>query len=290
MQENNDIALQKEETPEPIIDSYADTFASEAPPKQQPIMETHAHHLHKAPGKKGWHYFFEFFMLFLAVFCGFLAENIREDQVEKERANVYMKNMLDDLRSDTITYGKYIRDTREFLTKIDSMLILMGSPERDAHISRIYYLARTATMKASTLYPNDRTFDQMKYSGYLRLIRNQDIADSASLYYNAFKGVSIQNEIIMGRITTYMQNMGKVFDARVMMQILKDGKEPAAGIVHLITNDRNAINEMMTNAQYFYGARLLQMNWSHERNARALNLMALIEKEYKFNKQRSGLK
>jgi len=38
-------------------------------------METHAHHLHKAPGKKWTHYLFEFFMLFLAVFCGFLAEN-----------------------------------------------------------------------------------------------------------------------------------------------------------------------------------------------------------------------
>ena len=38
-------------------------------------METHAQELHKAPGR-GWkHYFFEFFMLFLAVFCGFLAEN-----------------------------------------------------------------------------------------------------------------------------------------------------------------------------------------------------------------------
>ena len=37
-------------------------------------METHAHDLHKVPGH-GWkHYFWEFLMLFLAVFCGFLAE------------------------------------------------------------------------------------------------------------------------------------------------------------------------------------------------------------------------
>jgi hypothetical protein len=49
-------------------------------------METHAHHLHHAPGKKIWHYFYEFLMLFLAVFCGFLAENFREHHLEKERA------------------------------------------------------------------------------------------------------------------------------------------------------------------------------------------------------------
>ena len=55
-------------------------------------METHAHHLHKAPGKNFWHYFFEFFMLFLAVFCGFLVENYREHKVENERATELAKN------------------------------------------------------------------------------------------------------------------------------------------------------------------------------------------------------
>jgi len=282
--EDNDITITESETPEPIIVPPEDTAASEEA-LIPPTMETHAHHLHKAPGSKFWHYFFEFFMLFIAVFCGFLAENIREHRAEKERVNVYMKNMLDDLNSDTVTYAKYITDSREFLTKIDSMLILMGRPDRDAHISRIYYLARTATMRSSSLFPNDRTFDQMKYSGLLRLISNQNIADSASLYYNEFKGVSIQNEVIMGRINTYMQNIGKVFDAQVMFQILKDSKEPAAGSVHFISNDRNAINEILTNAQYFYGARLLQMKWTHERNEHAHNLIALIEKEYRFKKE-----
>ncbi len=39
-------------------------------------MEVHAH-THTAR-KKWTHYFWEFLMLFLAVFCGFLAENQRE--------------------------------------------------------------------------------------------------------------------------------------------------------------------------------------------------------------------
>ena len=55
-------------------------------PKQKiENMETHAHHLHHAPGKKIWHYFFEFLMLFLAVFCGFIAENWREQLQEHRR-------------------------------------------------------------------------------------------------------------------------------------------------------------------------------------------------------------
>ena len=54
-------------------------------PKQETEdMETHAYHLHRAPGKKIWHYFFEFLMLFLAVFCGFIAENWREQLREHQ--------------------------------------------------------------------------------------------------------------------------------------------------------------------------------------------------------------
>src|SRR5215210_6733179 len=50
----------------------------------QPIeMDVH-HHTH-TPRKKWTHYLFEFFMLFLAVFCGFIAENFREHIVENGR-------------------------------------------------------------------------------------------------------------------------------------------------------------------------------------------------------------
>jgi hypothetical protein len=65
-------------------------------------MEVH-HHSHLASGethgsepaihgvgKKFTHYIWEFLMLFLAVFCGFLAENIREHNVgEEKRTTIY---------------------------------------------------------------------------------------------------------------------------------------------------------------------------------------------------------
>ena len=52
-------------------------------------MEVH-HHAHLASGethtsrKKWTHYLWEFLMLFLAVFCGFLAENQREMMKRKQ--------------------------------------------------------------------------------------------------------------------------------------------------------------------------------------------------------------
>ena len=54
-------------------------------------MEVHSHsHM---PRKKWTHYFWEFLMLFLAVFCGFLAENQREHFVEHQREIKLMETL-----------------------------------------------------------------------------------------------------------------------------------------------------------------------------------------------------
>ena len=58
-------------------------------------MEVHQHtHTER---KKWHHYFWEFFMLFLAVTLGFLVENQREHFVEQQREKKYMQNLLQKL-------------------------------------------------------------------------------------------------------------------------------------------------------------------------------------------------
>ncbi|HJS54003.1 MAG TPA: hypothetical protein VJ765_05645, partial [Chitinophagaceae bacterium] len=63
-------------------------------------MEVH-HHTHpdsyRDKRKKWTHYFWEFLMLFLAVFCGFLAEYQLEHKIEKDKERQYIQNLLDDL-------------------------------------------------------------------------------------------------------------------------------------------------------------------------------------------------
>src|SRR5574339_1214053 len=62
-------------------------------------MEVH-HHSHTSR-KKWTHYFWEFLMLFLAVFCGFLAEYQLEHKIEKDRAKQYVVSFYEDLKTDT---------------------------------------------------------------------------------------------------------------------------------------------------------------------------------------------
>src|SRR6187402_2087010 len=70
--------------------------------KQEPEnMEVH-HHAHHE-GKKNWKsYIWEFLMLFLAVFCGFLAEYQLEHVIEQNREKQFIKLMIADLESDSL--------------------------------------------------------------------------------------------------------------------------------------------------------------------------------------------
>ena len=81
-------------------------------------MEVHAHtHMESLPagraGKKFTHYLWEFLMLFLAVFAGFLAENIREDYVEQQRLLWFIKQLISGLERDTAQQDGMI-DVLEF--------------------------------------------------------------------------------------------------------------------------------------------------------------------------------
>src|SRR5215204_7001171 len=83
-------------------------------------MEVH-HHTHTADsdpstssghrGRKKWtHYFWEFLMLFLAVFAGFLAENQREHYVEDQRAKALAKNLYKEIYTDSVTVQQCIEN------------------------------------------------------------------------------------------------------------------------------------------------------------------------------------
>src|SRR5436190_4074040 len=82
-------------------------------------MEVHAH-THSAR-KKWTHYFWEFLMLFLAVFCGFLAENIREHMIEVNRSQQYIHSLYEDLQSDTLKLANTINYNTKKLDALENM-------------------------------------------------------------------------------------------------------------------------------------------------------------------------
>ena len=87
------------------------TLISENPnmeehPTNEENMEVHKHSHHVMHKKKWPEYLLEFVMLFLAVFLGFLAENIRENSVERQRAKEYIFSFYEDLKKDIATFSR----------------------------------------------------------------------------------------------------------------------------------------------------------------------------------------
>ncbi len=131
-------------------------------------MDTHAQHLHHAPGKRIWHYFYEFLMLFLAVFCGFIAENQREHSVEKERAHQFLQSMLVDVRTNTKILDSLIEQDSRHLANHDSLLTWLLADS--ATIDRAAFARKMGAVWMRNFLVRKETYEQMKSSGSLRYV------------------------------------------------------------------------------------------------------------------------
>ena len=143
-------------------------------------MEVHAHT--HTPRRKWTHYFWEFLMLFLAVFSGFLAENQREHIVERQREKQYMESLLSDLSSDTanINNGFPLRIKR--IAAIDTVFIFFNTHPNAKTITGKLFRTIRRTNYDTRFTRNTVTINQLKNAGNMRLVRNKQVADSISSY------------------------------------------------------------------------------------------------------------
>ena len=154
-------------------------------------MEVH-HHSHTSR-KKWTHYFWEFLMLFLAVFCGFLAENQREHYVERLRAKEYAKTMIEDLTADTIELLDVIREDRILLSCFDSIsLIIRNGVEGNTVPGSFYYYSSIGTWSPRVAW-NNTTLTQMTQSGNLRYFQNSELTKKISFYSASIDFITVLN-------------------------------------------------------------------------------------------------
>ncbi len=149
-------------------------------------MEVH-HHSSPAPGgthtprKKWTHYLWEFLMLFLAVFCGFLAENKREHMVEHSRARAYAESLLKDLQNDTTEIRTAALYENKVITMIDSLVDFINNRTPSQKGGQLYYYMRLAGW-AYTIDWNKATLNQLISSGNLRYFTNTQLVTQISNY------------------------------------------------------------------------------------------------------------
>ncbi len=178
-------------------------------------MEVHAHS-HTAR-KKWTHYFWEFLMLFLAVFCGFLAENQREHMIEHQREKKFIRSLISDLSADTTRLGTIVGLRNERAVMLDSFMVLLNKPDAEAYGRTIYYFNSYATRGVAFRFtPADGTMQQLKNGGNLRLIRKASVSDSIIAYDVVNRGYVWGGQDEEEIMDTYRNVAETVFDGRIL--------------------------------------------------------------------------
>ena len=182
-------------------------------------MEVHTHS--HTPRKKWTHYFWEFFMLFLAVTAGFFVENRREHYVEHQREKQFIRSLIADIKADTAKLGSIILARSERAKKLDSMSYWLNSSSAPEHTDDIYYFAVAAARTLPFRFqPNDGTMVQLKNSGAFRLIRNYAAVDSITKYDVGVRNIVRQGELEETLIHDYRGAAAKMFNALVFDRML----------------------------------------------------------------------
>ena len=254
------------------------SLEEKATPKTNQVsenMEVHHHpDLHHQP-KKWKEYFLEFLMIFLAVTMGFFAENIREHISENRKETEYIKGLVEDFETDTtLMNGAIIYNDSKLYKDTLLLRILYGSKTDSGNLRKIYALYAQTTNFDPEFY-DSRTFDLLKNTGDLKLIRNDKVLKRVSDYYRRTASEkTFSNEIQEALVTTYNFSH-KCFDGYAAEKL-------PGNKLSLITNNEEIVKEY-ANSLYQLSIDFIE----YKRHLLALRsetiaLIELTKKEYRL--------
>lgn len=255
-------------------------------PNQETVnMETHAHDLHKAPGH-GWkHYIFEFLMLFLAVFCGFLADNQREHMVEHKKEKEYLSSLVGDLKYDTSQFNLKVSQFEEKFPYFDSLFLFFNNPQKFNNELPYKYWKQTELI-SSTYIPAEPTLQQLKYSGNFRLLSNHKVLDSILIYESHINGsYLLQTNYVLEFYKLQLQSKEKYFDNTNFNRYLNDSYSGKINSLDnysltLLLTDKAQLKEIYNQYVMVKATNLYYINQLKGRRNEAEKLLMLIQKEY----------
>lgn len=243
-------------------------------------MEVHAHtHTER---KKFKHYLFEFFMLFLAVFCGFLAENLREKLVEHHREKQYMQSLIEDLNTDIIQSNRLESQLEALIARLDSLTDELYHPGREFPPLIVFRQLSESIGFPDYIY-TDRTMQQLKNAGGMRLIRKLNVADSIVKYdASVRRGLGHQEFINTVYMPRFFDKINSLINVAALKGMASYGTADSVGLKKsiLLTHDPNELiklNNQILDYRLSINILLIYVRYNREL---AANLLSITKKEY----------
>jgi hypothetical protein len=242
-------------------------------------MEVH-HHSHH--GKKKWtEYFWEFLMLFLAVTLGFFVENQREHYIEHRREKQYVYSFLQDLKADIKNLDSLLNGRRNRKKMIDSLSVWLDMPDPDIYGKQIYFNARPLTV-ALHFINNDRTIQQLKNGGNLRLIRKQNVSNAIMDYDQQVRWIEVVKKREEEFLLEYVKLTEEVFDAREFNKMATGifGFGMPEGNPSLLKKDKQTIQRFINKLHFLNSVNSFLLMVYGDLFEKANKIKELIEQSY----------
>ncbi|HJS53034.1 MAG TPA: hypothetical protein VJ765_00780 [Chitinophagaceae bacterium] len=251
-------------------------------------MEVH-HHAHTS--RKRWtHYFWEFLMLFLAVFCGFLAEYQLEHKIERDRVKEYAAQMVEGLKKDTAQLNYVIGFNQDKFKRFDSLSIILGYPENSRELWNGLYRHVHILFQRRRYNPTTSIFDQVNNTGALRYFKNRELVSKILDYKSRMDLIMQQDEgekeVVIGRIEPFiirhfmLNRLIQRHDSYIATpgwDSTKIGQAPITGFFNAEPGTMLEFQNHVINAK---GAAQLPANNKVSQLKRAEALILLLQKEY----------
>lgn len=232
-------------------------------------------------------------MLFLAVFCGFLAEYQLEHKIERDRVKEYAAQMVEGLKKDTAQLNNIVNFSKDKSSRLDSIYFFLRFPENSRDMWDGLYRHIHILDQRRRYNPTTAIFDQVNNSGALRYFKNQELVSRLLDYKNWIDLLMLQDEgekeLVLNRIEPFINKhfMRNHLSMRFGKHIstpgwdsTKIGKAPMIGFFNAESGTMLEFQNLLINAR---GAAQLPANNKARQLKRAEELIALLQKEYNFN-------
>ena len=250
-------------------------------------MEVHSH-AHTAR-KKWTHYFWEFLMLFLAVFCGFLAEYQLEHKIEKDRAKQYIISFYEDLKKDTTRINQLIEYNDRKIEALNNMFACYDTVMKDLKSTACMGILIIHSRSNRGFVLNDRTLKQLANAGGYRLLNKGD-ADSIIVYENMYKGyLDFQATVFQQSQDNVRNTLNQIADFRVLAPhqvttatAFADTTSSTLSGPLLFIQDRVLLNKWFNELSMYLRTTNGQRNSMLQQKSKAISLIQFYKNKYQF--------
>ena len=221
-------------------------------------------------------------MLFLAVFCGFLAEYQLEHIIEHKREKQFIKALIEDLKLDTIGMNVSSERNRKRIMGLDTLArFIWDSTITKKQAKRLYELKFTHTGNFLKVIFSRSTMTQLKNSGNLRLIRNMSVTDSILKYDLAATMMDGYADHIQNFVTDNYKAEYAIFNDKFWPYNFSSSQEYSNADFDLLSYDYKELNAYASRLTHQKASMITYINtFMPAQKRRAIELIALLKKEY----------